>query len=67
MPSKIHQLVDGNGLPFGGAAKALWDAMPAELGLDTAGEFAWWDQLNTGSATLAAHAAGMLNKRRMFE
>lgn len=52
----------------GGAAKALWDAMtPADLGLDTEDEQAWWGQLNTGSATLAAHAAGMLIKRLMFE
>ncbi|GAT73012.1 hypothetical protein MHM582_1492 [Microbacterium sp. HM58-2] len=52
----------------GGAAKALWDAMsPTDLGLDAADELRWWDQLNTGSATLAAHAAGMLIKRLMFE
>ncbi|AWB95357.1 hypothetical protein DCE93_06545 [Agromyces badenianii] len=52
----------------GGAAKILWDAMdPADLGLDSTDELAWWDQLKTGSATLAAHAAGMLIKRLMFE
>lgn len=52
----------------GGAAKALWDAInPNDLGLDAPDELAWWDQLNNGSATLAAHAAGMLIKRLMFE
>lgn len=52
----------------GGAAKTLWDAMtPADIGLDTADELTWWDQLNSGTATLAAHAAGMLIKRLMFE
>ena len=52
----------------GGAAKTLWDAMaPADLGLDSADELAWWGQLNSRSSTLAAHAAGMLIKRLMFE
>lgn len=52
----------------GGAAKRLWEGMtPAELGLDAEDELAWWDQLNSESAGLAAHAAGMLIKRLMFE
>jgi len=52
----------------GGAAKTIWDSMkPNEIGLDTPEEIVWWDQLNSDSATLAAHAAGMLIKRLMFE
>lgn len=52
----------------GGAAKALWEGMkPADIGLDSADEVAWWSQLDKGSATLAAHAAGMLVNRLMFE
>jgi len=52
----------------GGAAKRLWDEMePAKLQLSSSEELAWWSQLNNGSATLAAHAAGQLIKRLMFE
>lgn len=52
----------------GGAAKQLWDDMkPGDIGLDSTDELTWWKQLDEGSATLAAHAAGMLIKRLMFE
>lgn len=52
----------------GGAASDLWhDLAPADLGLDSLDELAWWGQLNADQPELAAHAATMLIRRLMFE
>ncbi|PFG20700.1 SIR2 family protein [Serinibacter salmoneus] len=52
----------------GGAARRIWDRLsPGSIGLNTGDELAWWGQLGSGSATLAAHAASKLIKRLMFE
>lgn len=52
----------------GGAAATLWEKIsPESLGLSGRDELGWWQQLKSGSAPQAAHAAGLLIKRLMFE